>query len=458
MTAAPAGLTAHWLAETLRLREAHWGPLEDRDEARRARQTDGDFSSRVLWRAALLARRDGLDEVLRRWRQGAVLALLILIVAVLLAGIATAAGALGDGSQPVNVVWALGALLGLHTLMFLAWLASFLIPGAPTTGLGKFWLWLTRKLARGPDAALIPQALLNLLARSGALRWMLGTVSHILWLTALCAALGTLLVILSTASYRFVWATTLLSPEAFVRLTEWAGWLPAQFGFVLPDAAMVRASDGQQLLPAVAQYQWSIWIIGMLVCWGIVPRLIAALLCLVMSARALARLHIDADLPGFAALRNRLTPSAQTSGIDRPADPLHTPHIRNTGDIAGRPVFASLEMPAGQGRSAPATQTIYDAGNLDTREERNALLDALAQTPASRLLLLCDANQTPDRGALALIASLSAHAGQTRIWLAADGTRLTLWRERLQAAGLPAAAVITDDEAARHWLEQGDHV
>ncbi|WP_262358980.1 DUF2868 domain-containing protein, partial [Bordetella pertussis] len=64
-----------------------------------------------------------------------------------------------------------------------------------------------------PDAALIPQALLDLLARAGALRWLLGAVSHILWLAALCAALATLLIVLSTASYRFVWATTLLQPE-----------------------------------------------------------------------------------------------------------------------------------------------------------------------------------------------------------------------------------------------------
>ncbi|KCB27526.1 DUF2868 domain-containing protein, partial [Bordetella hinzii] len=294
-----------------------------------------------------------------------------------------------------------------------------------------------------------------LLARAGALRWLLGTVSHLLWLAALCAALGTLIVILSTASYRFVWATTLLSPEAFVRLTAWAGWLPAQFGFSLPDPAMVRASDGQQILPAAAQVQWSVWLIGMMVCWGIVPRLLAALVCLAMSARALGRLRIDASLPGYAALRDRLTPTAPASGVDRPADPLHTPRISNTGAIAGRPVYASLELPADQGRPAPGTDAVFDAGNLDTREQRNALLDALAASPASRLLLACDTRQTPDRGALALIASLSAHAGQTRIWLVGQGERLAQWRERLQAAGLPGSAILAEDEPALLWLERG---
>ncbi|OZI77125.1 DUF2868 domain-containing protein [Bordetella genomosp. 12] len=455
MSPAPGGLTAQWLAEALRLREEHWGPLDDRDEARRARQTEGDFCTRVLVRATLLARRENLDDVLTRWRQGAVFALLVLLVIVLASGAGVAWSALGDGSRAVNVLWALGALLGLHGLMFLLWLASFMLPAARASGLGRLWLWITRKFARGPDSALIPQALLNLLGRAGALRWLLGTVSHLLWLAALCAALGTLIVILSTASYRFIWATTLLSPEAFVRLTAWAGWLPAQFGFGLPDPAIVRASDGQQVLPAAAQVQWSVWLIGMVVIWGIVPRLLAALLCLTMSARALARLRIDPSLPGYAALRDRLTPTARASGVDRPADPLHTPRISNRNALDGRPVYASLELPADLARPAPGTEAVFDAGNLDTREQRNALLDGLAARPASRLLLACDASQTPDRGSLALIASLSAHAGQTRIWLLGEGERLAQWRDRLQAAGLPGAAIVSQQDPALQWLERG---
>ncbi|AZY50654.1 DUF2868 domain-containing protein [Bordetella avium] len=453
MTSSLTGLTPQWLAEALRLREAHWGPLEDRDEARRARQAAEALPDRILWRAMLLARREGMDTLLAQWRQGAVLALLLLMAAALIAGAGAAYGALGDGSRPVNVLWAAGALLGLHGLMFLLWMASFFLSGG--TSLGRAWLWITGKFARGPDTALIPQALLNLLSRTGALRWMLGAVSHLLWLVALCAALATLLIVLSTASYRFVWATTLLSPEAFVRLTTWAGWLPAQFGFKLPDAAVVRASDGLQALPAAAQVQWSVWLLGMLVCWGIVPRLLAAMLCLGMSLRALRRLHIDPALPGYATLRDRLTPAAQATGVDRPADPLRTPRILSSGAIGGRPVYASLELPADQTRPAPASATLFDAGNLDSREERNALLDALAASPASRLLLACDARQTPDRGSLALIAALAGHAAQTRVWLTGRGDRLAQWRERLRAAGLADSDILEDHDQPLMWLERG---
>ena len=67
----------------------------------------------------------------------------------------------------------------------------------------------------------------------------------------------------------------------------------------------------------------------------------------------------------------------------------------------------------------PATTPagIQIAGRLDTREERRRILDALADAAASRLLIACDARQTPDRGTLTLIAELAAHAQQTRVWL-----------------------------------------
>ncbi|WP_287957062.1 DUF2868 domain-containing protein [Achromobacter sp.] len=454
---------AHWLAELVRLREAHWGPLEDADAVRRVRQQDGDLPARILARAALLARRENLIPLIETWRRSALGILAALFLLALLSGAGAALGALGDGSRPVNVLWALGALLGLHALTFLLWLASFLLRASAVTGLGRLWLWATRKLARGPDGALVPQAFLNLLARAGALRWLFGSISHLLWLTALCAALAVLLAVLSTASYRFIWATTLLAPDTFVSLTQAIGWLPAQLGFPMPDAAMIRASDGAQVLPAEAQVQWSLWLIGVLVVYGILPRLLAGALCVANTLRALRGLRIDPSLPGFSALRDRLEPSAQSTGIDRPVDPLHEPRVGAPplAGLGGQPVLLGLELPpdlAWPPAGVPAG--IQQAGNLDTREERNRVLDALASKAATRMLIACDARQTPDRGTLSLIAELAAHAEQTRVWLVtsragmdAAATRAPLWRERLLALGLPADAVLQAPDAPYAWLE-----
>src|SRR3546814_12432086 len=66
---------ACWLAETLRLREAMWGPLEDASEVRRVRQEGHGFSDKILLRAHYLGKREKLDQLIDTWMQGSRLAL-----------------------------------------------------------------------------------------------------------------------------------------------------------------------------------------------------------------------------------------------------------------------------------------------------------------------------------------------------------------------------------------------
>jgi len=459
--AAPDALAAHWLAETVRIREAHWGPLEDSEAVRQALRQAGSFEDRVLLRARALGEREGLPATLRRWRHAAFATLALLACAAVLAGAGAATAALGDGSRPTNVLWALGTLLGLHLLTLLLWLSSFLLGGSEGSWLGQAWLWMTRRLARGPDAALAPQALTALLARNGSLRWLLGAVSHAWWLVALVAALLTLLVVLSTRRYGFAWETTLLHPETFVRLTHAVGWLPAQLGFPLPDAATVRASDGMQALPPDARTAWSGWLIGALAVYGIAPRLLAWALCAWRARRSLRRLGIDPALPGYANLRERLAPSVERLGIDAPDDRAYMPRLDRAGGGAGSAaVMAGIELPPDLAWPPfPVAEGVHCPEVLDTREQRKALLDALSQHPPARLLLACDARQTPDRGSLALIVELAALAARTGIWLMGAGSepdRTPQWRERLAAAGLAAAPVLTEAGDAARWLEHGD--
>ena len=106
------------------------------------------------------------------------------------------------------------------------------------------------------------------------------------------------------------------------------------------------ASDGVQTLPAAAQVQWSLWLIGVVVVYGVLPRLAAALLCLVVLRRRLAGLRIDPALPGHAALRDRLEPAVVSTGLD-PVDPLHEPRLSAPAPagLDGRPVLLALELP-----------------------------------------------------------------------------------------------------------------
>ena len=103
-----------------------------------------------------------------------------------------ALAALGDGSRPINVFWALGSLLGLNLLMLLGWLLGLLLTRDNPGALGRLWLWLSEKLARDASAAQLAPALLLMLQRQRLTRWGLGLMVNGLWALAMLAALADL--------------------------------------------------------------------------------------------------------------------------------------------------------------------------------------------------------------------------------------------------------------------------
>lgn len=457
-----------WLAETVRLREAHWGPLQDSTEVRRARAEGGTFSERILRRAAFLGRREKLDTTLQHWAQIARWSLIAMLALAVLTGAGTGLGALGDGTRPVNLLLALAAMLGLHALTLVLWLAGL---GIRTNGngawLGRLWLSATQKLARGPDTALAPRALAGLLGRNGALRWSLGAVSHLLWLTALLSLLATLLAMLSTRRYAFNWETTLLSPDTFVSLIQAIGWLPARIGFDMPPATTIRISDGLTLLPEGSHALWSSWLIGCVVAYGVFPRLVAFAASIFQARRGIRALGVlDTSLPGYALLRPRLMPPSEGIAPDAPDGPTPQAQVRPLAldaSAAGEPLVVGLELPPDTAWPPPGLPAgVQNAGVVDNRGQRHALLDHLHAHPVPRLLVICDSYQTPDRGALAYIAELAAYAQETRVSFTAtetqpgpavDDSRMDAWRRQLQAAGIPTSQIHASLATALRWLK-----
>lgn len=300
LVTAPTSLDKRWLTEAVRLREEHAGPLEDQEANRRARQLGGDLAARIETRALCLAERDGMTVALHHWKQGARLALLALLLLAVLSGAGMALAALGDGQRPVNVFWALGSLLGLNLLMLLGWAVGLAISGEHGAGLGRLWLWLSERFARDAKAAHLAPALLVLLQRQRLNRWLLGLLVHGLWLLAMLTALGMLLALLATRRYGFVWETTLLAADPFIHLTQALGALPSLLGFAIPDEAMIRASG--DTLPALdlARQAWASWLLGVVLVYGLLPRLLLAAVCLWRWRQGRERLTLDLSLPGYA--------------------------------------------------------------------------------------------------------------------------------------------------------------
>ncbi len=455
---APTPLDKRWLTEAVRLREDHAGPLEDQEANRRARQQGGDLAARIETRALWLAERDGLAEALRHWKQGARLALLAMMILALVSGAGLGLAALGDGQRPVNVFWALGSLLGLNLLMLIGWAGGLLLAGEQGATLGRLWLWLSERFARDAKAAHLAPALVVLLQRKRLNRWLLGALVHGLWLLAMIAAVVMLLALLATRRYGFVWETTLLAAEPFITLTHTLGALPSLLGFAVPDEAMIRASGAT--LPALdmARQAWASWLLGVVLVYGLLPRLLLALLCLWRWRQGRDRLQLDVSLPGYAHLRDALMPSSERLGVQDAAPQLLPEfHAGQLDASASGALMVGLELDDQRPWPPALPAGVSDAGLLDSRESRNKLLEQLSRFPPARLAIACDPRRSPDRGSLALLAELARNAGATRIWLlpalagqSLDSARLSDWHEALDRLGLPYA-----DSAPLNWLEQG---
>ncbi|MFH0022699.1 DUF2868 domain-containing protein [Pseudomonas fluorescens] len=445
-----------WLTETIRLREEHAGPLDDLEANRLARTGGGDLPGRIQRRARWLADRDGLTPALKHWLQGARLALLLLSLFAVLSGAGLAFAALGQ--TPVNVFWALGSLLGLNLILLLSWALGLVFVGEHGATLGRVWLWLSEKLARDAKAAQLAPALLLLLQRRKLNRWALGTLVNGLWLLAMLSALIVLLMLMATRRYGFVWETTILSAETFIHMTRSLGSLPALLGFTVPTVEMIRASGDAALDIESARQAWATWLVGVLVVYGVLPRLLLTLLCWWRWNSGKAALRLDLNLPGYAQLRERLMPTSERLGVNDPA-PVQLHRVDSSvGELASEgALLVAIELDEQRPWPPALPKSVTNAGVLDSRESRHKLLEQLSRFPPARLAIACDPRRSPDRGSLALIAELARNAGATRVWLlqappgeALDADRLGDWHVALQQLELPFA-----DCAPLNWLETG---
>lgn len=445
-----------WLTETVRLREEHAGPLDDLEANRLARAAGGDLPSRIQRRALWLAERDGLTAALKHWLQGARLALVLLMILAMLSGAGLAFAALGQ--TPVNVFWALGSLLGLNLILLLSWALGLIFAGEHGATLGRLWLWLSEKLARDAKAAQLAPALLLMLQRKKLNRWALGALVNGLWLLVMLSALVLLLTLMATRRYGFVWETTILSADTFIHVTQALGHLPSLLGFNVPTVDMIRASGDGALDIESARQAWATWLVGVLVVYGVLPRLILALLCFWRWNSGKAALRLDLNLPGYAQLRERLMPSSERLGVNDPEPPqMHRVESGVSEHASEGALLVAIELDEQRPWPPALPKNVSNAGILDSRESRHKLLEKLSRFPPARLAIACDPQRSPDRGSLALIAELARSAGETRVWLlqpppgaALDAERLGDWHIALQQLELEFA-----DSAPLNWLETG---
>lgn len=453
-----------WQTEAIRLKEHHHGPMDDSAYIYALRAQDLSPEQKIITRAQRLANSSGLSKEITNYRSLAKYSLFALLILSVISGMGLAYAGLGSRSSEVNLLSAWIAILGLHALSFIIWLVFLFIPKRSDKDyplLGQAWVWLTKKLSRGPNAALVPNALFSLTRQQRSTAWLLSAASHFMWLVILSAALATLFFLLSTRRYTFLWETTILSVATLEQIAYILNRLPSILGFTMPDVSQL-ISEGA-VADSALQASWSRWLIGQVVVYGLILRFFAFFISLLIGRYRLARTKIDIDSTAYAPLLARLEPVAVNIGVDAPAPTTSAPELHKASlDLSGNgTLIVGVELDPHEKWpifDMSTNNKLIDGGNIESREQRHALLAELGRRndPLQQILFICDAEQTPDRSHLNLMQTI-ANFGQKHFVLLInphnpERNQSELWLKSLHDSGVEREAIFMDKEAAYNML------
>ena len=462
---------AHWLTHTVRLQDLDatvgskaspvFPSLSDNNNANEAQNW-------LIQRAYDREGESGVLSNIQRWAKHARFLFALLLILAIISGASAAMGFFGSEQKNVNVIWTLIGLIGVHFLALLAWLLGGRLTGG-WLGRISFWLmsyWPKTDPLEPSAATKLARALGVVMSSKGLGKWTLSCITHAAWLTALLASLLTILLALSVRSYSFVLETTILSDAVFGEVIRGFAYLPSLVGFAIPSDDMIRgAFEGAQLAqPDAARRAWASCLSGGLLVYAIIPRALVLLFSLFRLKRAYSAMQLDVKMPGFAQL------FAQTSTQYRVVDaaPAAVPPAqlqalaKGAGDSLG---LVALEL--GKDLSWPpkgfssAQQVLLFDEVVETGAQQKAVLQVLHSTPARRLLIVCDARVSPDRGSLHWLVDLSKFTEALAVCvLNPKGDRANdrrpVWMQSLASIGLASSRVFFTQSDGLNWLSRNE--
>jgi hypothetical protein len=427
-----------------------------------------DFEEHLLQRARCLVEQNDLSAVLGR---AARLSRYVRILAFLLAALLGALGVIYavTDSDTINIYWLLLLLLGFNLVSMLLWLIGISLNlEALTSGmLARLSSWLPAHLERkdsssGKAGTQADRAWLACHFSGAVGKWQFSKITHQLWLVYLLAGLGSLVLLLTVRQYDFVWGTTLLSDTAFVRLTEVLSTPLQALGFATPSAEQVLDTqtgvlqhDAAQALTAEHRYRWAQFLLGALLCYGIVPRIVLWTWSALMCANARRLFALDFYLPYYISLRQRLMPLASHGQIiDADTSP---PLITETSAIKPVPhalpqetQWAAVELGDDIAWPPQSVSADNDLGQVVDRESLAHILQYLQSNACPVIAVAVSAVRSPDRGVQRTIDSLMSNCAQRWLVLlqkrddeSVSNQRLAAWYRLAEACQVPADNVIS---------------
>ncbi|GAB3484056.1 hypothetical protein GCM10027340_19040 [Marinomonas epiphytica] len=340
------------------------------------------------------------------------LALGLVLLAGLLGCLAVPSAFTSATYQNANIFWLLALLLGTHFIGLFIWLISlFRKPlthqeevGVTLGTLRILSLKLANLLQINKD---VQQAFMSYRIHTDTRRWLMGLMTHSAWGTYLLAAWLTTFLLLLTKQVNFVWETSLLDETAFASLTSTLAWLPSGLGITMPTSLDIQLSQlNQTIQQSSTRQHWANFILAALFLYGVLPRLLLALYCLIKLSVINRRLPYSvAEQNLLHRLNNNESQQKQILDRDTKAEPT-APEARidlTQASTKDKAPWALFEW------SAPLPKELSSVQRLIFINHRADQKSFIAQGNDQKTYLLIDTKLSPDRGSERFLQEASKH-------------------------------------------------
>ncbi len=429
------------------------------------------FEERLWLRAQSLVQQHDLSLILSRAaRLSRYAKIFVFFVAALL-------GALGSiyaitDSNTINIYWLLLVLLGFNLLSMLLWLVGI---GLNITDLmsglfARLISWLpehfksknqTNKTTESQSMQ-ADKAWLDCNFSGTVGKWQMSMMTHQLWLVYLFTGLVFFVLMLMVRQYDFVWGTTLLSDSIFIKITDVLSWPLNLLGFVTPSTEMIQqtrvgslATDAIQTSTIAYRYHWAQFLLGALLCFGIVPRILLWGWSMMMGRYARKHFAPDYYLPYYINLRQQLMPLASHGEIvDADISPqvISKPRIDTptAHDLSAETQWVAVELSDNIHWPPASINTNNNLGHVISRETLAVALNYLHDKQKPIVAVAVSSARAPDRGIQRTITSLMSSSSQRWLVLVkqhedepVSSSRLAAWYRMADTCNVPADHVIT---------------
>lgn len=415
------------------------------------------FLERLLDRAHHLVHDNHLDEVLQQPEKLFIRASrIILLLAAVLGGLAAVNAA--SESSTLNIYWLLVVLLGFNFLSMLLWCAGILlsVQGLSSGIAAQLACWLPFQLKKRESdstGTFAARAWWEICLSGRVGRWRISMLTHQFWLVYLLAGMGVLILLMLAKQYDFVWGTTLLPENSLPELTRLLGVPMQHIGLAVPDGQQIAASRiGAGVQDSVIRSAWAEFLVGALIVYGLLPRLILMLLAFFMLKLFEYRYKLDLYLPYYVTLRQSLIAKEfVTSVIDRdPGMAKESPELitraKHSRHFPANALVIGIELDG----HAIWPEGLVCQENVADQKTFLRVAEMLKKSKGA-LVIGVAAHRLPDRGVQRMVRELATLvSGQ--IWLIllqsspaipVAESRRQAWYRLAQACAIPAEHILS---------------